>query len=577
MKRLIAIITLILLCVLSVSAQQVSRDINLLISQSESAKKSYGVNSDEYLASLDSVVQSAFEQQKYDIAFKYRNIHIDIIANKEGKESLNYAIDLSRLGNIASQLHPNNLQIAIDYHLKAYNLFDKLKVYDHIFYLVTTGQLSNLYANTGQYDLALQYQDKHLMCIKKVEGTSSISYLNACNVAINIADAAGSNALIDKYSKEILQNTSKLTNENFVNYQFAISAKHTVLWRQEKYQDAIKTIIDYLAKVQNFIGNNNTDFVSGLTQLSTDYMVVGKYQESIDASLKAIKIIEVLCQGDIKAIRQNRLYYTACNTLATIYGVIPNEVEEFKYEKEVCEILKASHQEQTADYMETLVNVFITAASIGEYNYALSIANEVEALIPQYSSSPNEDMFKFIGYMYDVTAKIGKYDMALEYCKKGINIVSQIYQGDSLLFNRALLYASQSEIYELLNDKDQALQLIALAREDLNNISNQTYTVVQMEYADLLRLEGELCSDYSESIKYMTESLTKYTKLESTLKNKIDEAPKNGGDEVRYVDESILELQYELQRIQSSASVAYVNRGLCYMNWHMQILQARLN
>ena len=307
MKRLIAIITIILLCVLSVSAQQVSRDINLLISQSESAKKSYGVNSDEYLASLDSVVQSAFEQQKYDIAFKYRNIHIDIIANKEGKESLNYAIDLSRLGNVASQLHPNNLQIAIDYHLQAYNLFDKLKVYDHIFYLVTTGQLSNLYANTGQYDLALQYQDKHLMCIKKVEGTSSISYLNACNVAINIADAAGSNALIDKYSKEIIQNTSKLTNENFANYQFAISAKHTVLWRQEKYQDAIKTIIDYLAKVQNFIGNNNTDYVSGLTQLSTDYMVVGKYQESIDASLKAIKIIEVLCQGDIKAIRQNRL------------------------------------------------------------------------------------------------------------------------------------------------------------------------------------------------------------------------------------------------------------------------------
>ena len=124
--------------------------------------------------------------------------------------------------------------------------------------------------------------------------------------------------------------------------------------------------------------------------------------------------------------------------------------------------------------MEALVNVFITAASIGEYNYALSIANEVEALIPQYSSSPNEDMCKFIGYMYDVTAKIGKYDMALEYCKKGINIVSQIYQGDSLLFNRALLYASQSEIYELLNDKDQALQLIALAREDLTNISNQT-------------------------------------------------------------------------------------------------------
>ena len=53
-----------------------------------------------------------------------------------------------------------------------------------------------------------------------------------------------------------------------------------------------------------------------------------KYQESIDASLKAIKIIEVLCQGDIKAIRQNRLCYTACNTLAAIYGVIPNEVEK---------------------------------------------------------------------------------------------------------------------------------------------------------------------------------------------------------------------------------------------------------
>ena len=566
MKRLIAIITIILLCVLSVSAQQVSRDINLLISQSESAKKSYGVNSDEYLASLDSIVQSAFEQQKYDIAFKYRNIHIDIIANKEGKESLNYAIDLSRLGNVASQLHPNNLQIAIDYHLKAYNLFDKLKVYDHIFYLVTTGQLSNLYANTGQYDLALQYQDKHLMCIKKVEGTISISYLNACNVAINIADAAGSNALIDKYSKEILQNTSKLTNENFANYQFAISAKHTVLWRQEKYQDAIKTIIDYLAKVQNFIGNNNTDYVSGLTQLSTDYMVVGKYQESIDASLKAIKIIEVLCQGDIKAIRQNRLYYTACNTLATIYGVIPNEVEEFKYEKEVCEILKASHQEQTADYMEALVNVFITAASIGEYNYALSIANEVEALIPKYSSSPNEDMFKFIGYMYDVTAKIGKYDMALEYCEKGLGIIPYIYQGDDLLFNQSVLYVAQIQAYIELNNNEEANRLISLARSSLDNIKDQSHIVIKLEKAQLMRLEGISTEDYAKAIECISGALSQYHSIESLLQSKRNKSPQNKGNSVQYVDDNQLELQYELQRIQSSASVAYVNRGLCYMN-----------
>ena len=564
MKRLIAIITLILLCVLSVSAQQVSRDINLLISQSESAKKSYGVNSDEYLASLDSIVQSAFEQQKYDIAYKYRNIHIDIIANKEGKESLNYAIDLSRLGNVASQLHPNNLQIAIDYHLKAYNLFDKLKVYDHIFYLVTTGQLSNLYANTGQYDLALQYQDKHLMCIKKVEGTSSISYLNACNVAINIADAAGSNALIDKYSKEILQNTSKLTNENFANYQFAISAKHTVLWRQEKYQDAIKTIIDYLGRINSFIGDNNSDYVSGLTKLATDYMCVGKYQECIDASLKAIKIIEVLCNGDKAIIQQQKSYYDACSTLSAVYEVTPNQIEEFKYEREVFEILKATGKVGTDEYIETICSLFETAVAIGENSYVISIAGDVEKYILQWSSESEKDLSLFYGSMYQVSADVGQYDNAIKYLNKRHEILPKIYHGDDLFYRQADNYKLLGGVYHTIGDNANAKIYLSKAETNLEHITLQNHRIVRSLRADILVHRGAICEDYNDGISCLNQALLIYQEIEKMLSAQLLKIKEPKNNTIHYINDEYYTTKAALTEARNSIAYALNERGQIY-------------
>ena len=564
MKRLIAIITIILLCVLSVSAQQVSRDINLLMSQSESAKKSYGENSDEYLASLDSIVQSAFEQQKYDIAFKYRNIHIDIIANKEGRESLNYAIDLSRLGNVASQLHPNNLKIAIDYHLKAYNLFDKLKAYDHIFYLVTTGQLSNLYANIGQYDLALQYQDKHLMCIKKVEGTSSISYLNACNVAIHIADAAGSNALIDKYSKEILKNTSKLTNENFANYQFAIYAKHTVLWRLEKYQDAIKTIIDYLGRINSFIGDNNSDYVSGLTKLATDYMCVGKYQECIDASLKAIKIIEVLCNGDKAIIQQQKSYYDACSTLSAVYEVTPNQIEEFKYKREVFEILKATGKVGTDEYIETIGSLFKTAVAIGENSYVISIAGDVEKYILQWSSESEKDLSRFYGYMYQVSADVGQYDNAIKYLNKRHEILPKIYHGDDLFHRQAGNYLLLGGVYRTIGDNANAKIYLSKAETNLEHITLQNHRNVRMLRADILVDRGAICEDYNDGISCLNQALLIYQEIEKMLSAQLLKIKEPKNNTIHYINDEYYTTKAALTEVRNIIANALNERGRIY-------------
>ena len=564
MKKLIAIIATTLLCVLGAPAQQVSRNISLLISQSESAKESYGENSDEYLASLDSIVQSAFEQQKYDIAFKYRNIHIDIIANKEGTESLNYAIDLSRLGNVSSQLHPNNLQIAIDYHLKAYKLFDKLKAYDHIFYLVTTGQLSNLYANTGQYSLALQYQDKHLMCIKKVESTSSISYLNACNVAINIADAAKSNDLIDKYSREILQNTSKLTNENFAYYQFAISAKHAVLWRQERYQDAIKTIIDYLDRINSFWGDNNSDYVSGLTKLAADYMCIGKYQECIDASLKAINIIEVLCNGDKTIMLQHKSYYDACNTLSAVYEVTPNQIEEFKYEREVFEILKATGKVGTDEYIETIGSLFKTAVAIGENSYVISIADEVEKYIQQWSSEPQKEISLFYGSMYQVSADAGQYDNAIKYLNKRHEVLPKIYNGDDLFYRQADNYKLLSGVYHTIGDNANAKIYLSKAESDLENITLQNHRIVRSLRADILVHRGAICEDYNYGISCLSQALLIYEDIEKELLSQLLKIKESKSNTIHYINDEFYTTKAALTEIRSSIAYALSERGQVY-------------
>lgn len=547
-------------------AQQVKDEISTLIAKSVLVKTTHGEISDEYLTSLDEIVFSAFDQEQYDIAFKYRNIHIDIISMTDGVESLNYAIDMTRLGNISCFMYPEEHQAAIQYYTQSYNIFNKLKAYRHNFYILTLQQLGILYSLVGQYDQALQYQEKYLSCVKNLEGANSVTYLNACADAIDVAIRAELYDAVNKYSKDILRNFGKLTNENFAAHKSAIYAKYEVLWRQGNVLDAINTLIDYLSIIQNFIGCINAEYVSCLDLLSNIYSLNGNYETSIEVSLATINIIETIYQGDKESMRKDMTYYNLCKRLSALYVVLQNGIEEFKYSQEICEILKVNNLEESAEYAEALCDVFAIATSIGEYSYAMSIADDVERLIPKYSSNPNSDMLMFLAYMYDISVKSYKYDLAIEYFEKCMNILPELYTDDSLLFNRLILFASQIDVYKILNNKVKALQLLSLAKEDYNGIKNKSHIFVQQQKANLLRLEGVLCDNSEESIEYLTMSLLQYNEIECLLEECTNEISRNKGEDEHSIDVVLLELQNQMQNVQSGVILVYMDRGLRYYN-----------
>ena len=565
MKQLVILLALILTGIHHLLAQQAPQDIDQLIRQSEVTRTQYGDMSDEYLSLLDSIAQNAFRQQKFDIALQYRNEHLDIVAKNEGQESLKYAIDLARLGNISFQAYAEKTQVALNYYLEAYNLFVKLKNDNHILYQATTYQLGRLYANLEQYDQALVYHEKYLHSVEQTDGAGSDYHLDACYVAMGIAATLKSDSLLNKYSNEILRHTSNLTNDNFRHYQMAIWAQHSLLWGRQQYQEAIQLRQRYLDRVKNYAGEYNDDYVAGLVDISKDYMVVGRYQESIDAALNAIQIVKTICKDDKSVMHQKDSYYDSCKILSTVYGAIANQQEEYKYSKELCDILRTIKKINSSEYYENLYMLFTTACSIGEYSYALSIAEEVEQLIPLYASSPDEDMYGFIGAMYDLTSKNGKYYEAIEYCKRGLDLIPKSYQEDDLLYEKALLYTALSQAHSLLGNSAEATLALSSAKSTVGSIKNQTHPDVQTLKAELSRIEGTIVESYEESIVQISQAIEYFTKREHELTILEASLPKPKGDQIRYADQTF-DVLYELQDIQNKLAVAYANRGNLYTN-----------
>lgn len=73
-----------------------------LLVQSEQVKAQYGETDDRYLDALSQAIQAAFSEQKNEEANKYRSIHADIVKGKYGENSLEYAEDIWRLGNVSN-------------------------------------------------------------------------------------------------------------------------------------------------------------------------------------------------------------------------------------------------------------------------------------------------------------------------------------------------------------------------------------------------------------------------------------------------------------------------------------------
>lgn len=543
-------------------------NIEELQAKLEQIKSSKGETSQEYLDALNEIVQIFGNQEasadQLKIAFDYRLKHTTIIATLKGENSVEYAEDLFRLGNAQRRL--GNSNEALSYFIKAIEIFEKQQCWDSEFFELSAYMASLILRQQQQYENAIPFQEK---CVKSTHlryGAKDIRHIDTCDLLLRLAGKTKKWDIIKQYSRQVLDNIDTLTKENFQYYSYATLGEHTWLWVEKRYNEAIEVYLQYLEKVKRDIGENSMEYVEGLRALTTDYWLVGKYSNAVTVGENAVRTMTSLYNSDKSLLFNNTTYKDVCNALYNVYGIIADKRNEYKYNCILFDILKFENKTDSDEYHQKLIDVFECAVDVGEVKYALSIAGEVEKLIPKYSADPNVDFYHFWGHMIDLYSHMGAHDKSLEYSQKRLSLLPAIVtEGDQLNLQIAKIYLWQSALYSKhLDDKDCAKRTLQMAENCYEKIRSIDSDAVVYLNAQILSAEADMEGDYNSSLDMYKQALNMYQQLRDSLQNRISPQDKKG-DKLENVTQEQLDLKYALQDINNSISTLLTNRGFVHM------------
>lgn len=546
----------LILCAVNIYIPIFAQDTTeALILRSEQVKSKYGDKSTQYLAAVDSVVMHAFIKEQFDLALDYREKHLSIIDQTLGNKSIEYADDLTRIGNIIYRMQPNSPQEVLPYYLQAYSIYEQSDAPKNIMYEYCLGQISNIYIAQEQYNDALGFQRLYAEQVKANHGETSDQYSSACYIMAMIAYECKEFDESLNYCNLVLDILNgNITTDTYSDCKTISQIKQSALWLKGLRFDAIEESQRLANITKAILGEDTLDFILCINDIAEKYIAVSNIEKAAIYYGQTIALLENLYK-DKNSLYTQEIYYKAINTLSTITS---NTKEEFKYEVLIREIQRFNGLAETEEYCQNLVDLFQTAISIGEYTYAASIAQELEPLIPRFSESPDNDFYQLYGRLYEVYAKSGDYKQALVYCDKSFALINKIFSGNDLLYQKAQLYYGKAQVYGLCNLKkqasatlDKAFLLNAKLPQDNVNVILQRAALLQMRGSDLL--------DYEEGIKLIDEAITLYGIQRDSLQRKIDNSPNAENND-------IFELKQQIIDIDNHMVVSLINRGTKHLN-----------
>lgn len=546
----------LILCAVNIYMPIFAQDTTeALILRSEQVKSKYGDKSTQYLAAVDSVVMHAFIKEQFDLALDYREKHLSIIDQTLGNKSIEYADDLTRIGNIIYRMQPNSPQEVLPYYLQAYSIYEQSDAPKNIMYEYCLGQISNIYIAQEQYNDALGFQRLYAEQVKANHGETSNQYSSACYIMAMIAYECNEFDESLNYCNQVLDILNEdITTDTYSDYKAISEIKQSTLWLKGLYSEAIEESKKLADTAKVIFGEKSLDLILCINDIASRNLAISNIEEATIYYRQTIALLENLYK-DKDSLYTQDIYYKAINTLSAITS---DTKEEYKYEVLIREIQRFNGLAETEEYCQNLADLFQTAISIGEYTYAASIAQELEPLIPRFSESPDNDFYQLYGRLYEVYAKSGDYKQALVYCDKSLALINKIFSGNDLLYQKAQLYYGKAQVYGLCNLKKQASATLDKAFL-LNAKLPQDNANVILQRAALLQTKGTDLLDYEEGIKAIDEALALYEIQRDSLQRKIDSS-------LNAEDNDIFELKQQIIDIENHMMVSLINRGMKHFN-----------
>ena len=460
MKRLIPVILTCAALLLGHTLK--AQSFTELLVQSEQVKAQYGETDDRYLDALSQAIQAAFSEQKNEEANKYRSIHADIVKGKYGENSLEYAEDIWRLGNVSNF---KGEQYQFDCYKKVQRILETINAKDSFIYF-------NLFWNFFWH-----YWDKQNWILA---ATSMQKYINYAKPWINKewkGNTLGEVGLANAYYLLGLTYFSHLNN-----YTSAIDAFKECIGIIEKNQllqefpNALvayqgiwlgyENLKDYEASLEwhqksveatkQLKGDTSEEYLAELSSLRYCYYSLGDFDSTKNTNLTLLTSIE---NRDKKAgvdCVSDSLYVKEFENLVRLGIAFKRYPEVLLFAPKLSEIYQARGEEKTEVYLSLLDDMILAYHNTNSYLDEYSLYDQYESLARSLNLTKTEDYWSYLSHKCEGLTYLYKIAEHAKAAQDWGDLTAELYGKNS---RQALMYTYQiANQHESIDQHNEAIE-----------------------------------------------------------------------------------------------------------------------
>lgn len=585
MKRLIPVIFSLLALTLNISVRAQSFEDQL--KKAENIKIQYGETDDRYLEALSKAVASAFDEKNFEEANRLRLAHSEIVKGKYGENSLEYAEDMWRLGNVSEF---KGEQYRFDCYKKTQRILESINAKDSFIYCNLFWQYFWHYWNDQKWLMASINMKKYIDYAKPLINKD---WKGNMLTDIDLADAYYILGLV--YSSKLNDNSGavdafshcvNIIEENnllkdfrdpFIAYQ-GVWLGYEAL---KDYKESIPWHLRSIAAAEQLKGDTSDEYLQELSSLRYCYFSMGDFENTEKANLALLDKIEKRDkQAGIKC-ETDSLYVAEYESLVSFCGAFEKDAEKIPYCKRLSEIYHLRGEQNTESYLDLLGDLILSYHNTGDFISAYSLCPEYEILAKELNLTESEKYYNYLGLKAEALTFLYRQDEYEQVLEQRKTLTSKLFGENSsqnimqefMIANQLMSLDKRSEAAIHLQNCFDIIESGSFAFEDdgqryiimasLHNLEGQIYTPT-----DPGRAETALIKAVEESRSY---NLSTYAPLVNLglLQYSIYRNPKTAVD-------YFIQAKDELEKIGDKTSINYItvlnDIGLCYQSLGMSSL-----
>ena len=369
--------------------------------------------------------------------------------------------------------------------LESLAIYEKISEKRSIHNIPTLMRIALLYGDKGNYIKSLEYKEEAISISRK--------YLKPDdkNLSVYLLELSDSYSVVGDYrkaleaaeeAKSIIESQYKDDRLLYARSMLSLSLCYSDLCNFSK---AI-VLCNKAIGVSKERGNN-TVLRSSYDGLSRIYFAMGKYQEALDNSLKALEISETIGEYGSDA------YMTILNNLSILYNNLAEYDKAIELQEKSLARIINKHGGASVNYATGLSNLASTYFNRGDFFKALDLYKQ--------SYEIREASNDYVGCITSLDGisllfeELGELPKALKYSKEAMEYCERIFGRDNPMYARCLSHLAG--VYGSCGNADRAIE----------------YELQSLKIRE--RLLGNKHPDYSKSLDNLATyyySLNKYEK-----------------------------------------------------------------